>query len=123
MASRRRFLSFFPAALAGGVSARALAQQPAPSGPVTTAALQCAETIAGLDFTDAEGEMMLADVNRNLSRYESLRALHIPQGTEPAVHFTPHLPGKAPAGASTPGAPMPRASKTPRSGRLPRSRS
>ena len=109
MATRRRFLSFLPAALAGGVSARALAQQPAADGPVTKAALQCAETIAGLDFTDAEGEMMLADVNRNLARYEALRALPIPQGTEPAVHFTPYLPGKAPSGASTPGAPLPRA--------------
>ncbi len=104
MATRRRFLSLLPAALAGGVSTRALAQQPAPEGPVTKAALNCAETIAGLDFTDAEGEMMLADVNRNLARYESLRALTIPQGTEPAVHFTPHLPGRAPSGASTPGA-------------------
>ena len=109
MATRRHFLSLFPAALAGGMSARALAQQPQAAGPVTRAALDCAETIAGLDFTEAEGEMMLADVNRNLARYESLRALEIPQGTEPAVHFTPYLPGKAPTGAATPGAPMPRA--------------
>ena len=111
MATRRRFLSLFPAALAGGVSVRALAQQPQADGPVTKAALDCAETIAGLDFTDAEGEMMLADVNRNLARYESLRVLEIPQGTEPAVHFTPYLPGKAPTGAATPGAPMPRAAR------------
>jgi Asp-tRNA(Asn)/Glu-tRNA(Gln) amidotransferase A subunit family amidase len=102
MATRRRFLSLLPAALAGGVSARVAAQQPAPPAAVTKAAIDCAESIAGLDFTDAETEMMLGDVNRNHARYEALRRLEIPQGTEPAVHFSPVLPGRAPSGASTP---------------------
>ena len=109
MSTRRRFLRLFPAALAGGVSARALAQQPAGGDSVPKAALDCAEDIAGLDFTDAEEEMMLAGVNRNRASYEALRRLDIPQGTEPAVHFTPVLPGRTPSGASTPHAPIARA--------------
>lgn len=109
MSTRRRFLGLFPAALAGGLSSRALAQQP--GEPVPKAAIDCAEDIAGLDFTDAEEEMMLAGVNRNRASYEALRRLDIPQGTEPAVHFTPVLPGRAPSGASTPNAPIARAAR------------
>ena len=55
MATRRRCLSLFPAALAGGVSARVAAQQPAPPAAVTKAAIDCAESITGIHEVQAHG--------------------------------------------------------------------
>ena len=59
-------------------------------------ALKCAEQIDGLHFTDAEEEMALAGVSRNLDSYEQLRKLDVPLDTEPAITFRPYLPGKQP---------------------------
>ncbi len=96
---RRKFLSVVPAALAAGVAAPALAQQGQPQEPPHFGkdALKGAEQIFGLDFHDAEEDMMLRGVSRNLDAYETLRKLDIPQGTEPAFVFHPDLPGKRPA--------------------------
>ena len=63
--------------------------------------LKCAEEIDGLRFTNAEDEMAVAGVSRNLDSYEELRKLDVPLDTEPAVTFRPYLPGKQPAGRST----------------------
>jgi len=103
--ARRRFLKTVPAAVAAGLAAPALArQQPEAPGPIDKAALDCAEKVFGVDFTDAEEEMALRGANRNLASYEQLRQLDIPLDTEPAVTFRPYLPGRAPAGPATPGA-------------------
>ncbi|MEX2271962.1 MAG: amidase [Vicinamibacterales bacterium] len=104
MSSRRRFLGLLPAVLAGGVSARALAQQQQQPPRVSKEAIDCAEDIIGLDFTDAQAEAMRRGLSTNLNAYEQLRKLSIPNGVEPAVHFTPYLPGKAPTGRATPNA-------------------
>lgn len=114
MSSRRRFLSFFPAAIAGGVSARVTAQQQQPQAPrVSKEAITCAEQIIGVDFTDEQAEAMRRGLSTNLDAYEQLRKLPIPNGVEPAIHFTPYLPGQAPSGKSTPNARM-RLSRQPR---------
>jgi Asp-tRNA(Asn)/Glu-tRNA(Gln) amidotransferase A subunit family amidase len=103
MSSRRRFLSLFPAAIAAGASTRALAQQPQQPPPrVSREAIACAEEIIGIDFTDEQAEAMRRGLSTNLNAYEQLRKMDIPNGVEPAVHFAPYLPGKKPAGASTP---------------------
>src|SRR5688500_14129741 len=105
MSSRRRFLRLFPAALAAGASSSVLAQQQQQPPPrVSKEAIDCAEDIIGLDFTDAQEEAMRRGLSTNLNAYEQLRKLPMPNGVEPAIHFTPHLPGKAPAGRSTPNA-------------------
>ena len=106
MSSRRRFLSLFPAAIAAGASTRALAQQrQQPTPPrVSRESIACAEEIIGIDFTDEQAEAMRRGLSTNLNAYEQLRKMDIPNGVEPAVHFTPYLPGKKPAGASTPNA-------------------
>jgi Asp-tRNA(Asn)/Glu-tRNA(Gln) amidotransferase A subunit family amidase len=52
--------------------------------------------LMGLDFPDAEIEMMLRRVNGSLSTYESLRKIDVPYGTEPAFAFHPGLPGRIP---------------------------
>ncbi len=116
---RRAFLGTVPAAVAAGTAAPALAlgqppQRPAapttPAPPVAAQqsetplhfgvnAIKGAERVIGLDFTDAEEEMMLRGVNRNLDSYEVLRKLDIPLDTEPAITFRPYLPGKRPPAA------------------------
>ncbi len=104
--SRRRFLRTVPAALAAG-AVPALARQPQQPDPpirVPKESIDCAEKIAGLDFTTAEEEMMLRGVNRNLESYEALRKIDIPLDTEPAVTFRPYLPGRRPAPGATPNA-------------------
>ena len=104
--SRRRFLRTVPAALAAG-AVPALARQPQQPDPPTRVpkeSIDCAEKIAGLDFTTAEEEMMLRGVNRNLESYEALRKIDIPLDTEPAITFRPYLPGRRPAPGATPNA-------------------
>ena len=39
----------------------------------------------GVDFTEAEEQMALGSVNRNLDSFEELRKLNVPTGTEPAL--------------------------------------
>jgi Asp-tRNA(Asn)/Glu-tRNA(Gln) amidotransferase A subunit family amidase len=101
---RRKFLRSVPAAIAAGVAAPALAQQFQQQEPARfgKGALKSAEEIFGLDFHDAEGDMMLRGVSRNLDSYETLRKLDIPQATEPAFVFHPYLPGKRPAAGVQP---------------------
>ena len=101
---RRRFLRAVPAALAGGLAAPALAQQPADASRVSKEMLDCGGKIAGIDFTDAEDEAALRGVNRSLESFEQLRKIDIPLDTEPAISFRPYLPGKRPKPGATPGA-------------------
>ncbi len=104
---RRRFLQAVPAAVAASLAAPALARQaPQDNTPLKFGkdALRCAEKISGLEFNDAEEEMMLRGVHRNLASYEALRKINIPPDTEPAITFRPYLPGRRPAGRATPNA-------------------
>jgi Asp-tRNA(Asn)/Glu-tRNA(Gln) amidotransferase A subunit family amidase len=65
-------------------------------GLITKEMLPHAEALAGLEFTDAERELMLDGLNENLEAYEKLRALRIPNEVHPALLFDPVLPGRAP---------------------------
>jgi Asp-tRNA(Asn)/Glu-tRNA(Gln) amidotransferase A subunit family amidase len=106
---RRRFLKVVPATVAVGVvlpsvtPSDALAQRGGGTTPpkIGKDALQGAEQIAGLHFSDAEEEAALSGVSRNLDAYEELRKLEVPMDTEPAIAFRPYLPGRQPAGRST----------------------
>lgn len=103
--ARRRFLKLIPAA----VAVPALAQQPRtpePPAKIDKTALDVAEKVVGLDFTEAEEEMALRGANRNLESYETLRKLDIPLDTEPAITFHAWLPGKRPKPGAAPGAPL-----------------
>jgi Asp-tRNA(Asn)/Glu-tRNA(Gln) amidotransferase A subunit family amidase len=99
--NRRRFFSTL---LAAGASAPVLAQQSSTPQRIDRLRLDAAESLFGVDFNEAEEQMALNSVNRNLDSYEQLRKLNIPLDTEPAITFRPYLPGKKPAGRSTPGA-------------------
>jgi len=103
-AGRRRFLRAVPAAVAATVSLPAAmrAQRGAGAPPkFGKDVLKCAEQIDGLSFTDAQEELAVSGVSRNLDSYEELRKLDVPLDTEPAITFRPYLPGKRPAGRST----------------------
>ena len=95
---------FFSTLLAAGAAAPVMAQQASAPARIDRLRLDAAESVFGIDFTEAEEQMALNSVNRNLDSYEQLRKLNIPLDTEPAVTFRPYLPGKRPTGKSTPGA-------------------
>jgi Asp-tRNA(Asn)/Glu-tRNA(Gln) amidotransferase A subunit family amidase len=103
--ARRTFLAAVPAAIAAGAAAPAVAKQgpPQPGGQAPARfgkeVLKSGEQLIGLEFTDAEEEMMLRTVSRHLDSYETLRKLEVPLDTEPAVIFRPYLPGKRPPAA------------------------
>lgn len=63
-------------------------------GTITAELLDDAEAVMGLEFTDDERELMLRGLNRNLSAYETLRSVTIPNSVPPAVMFDPVLPGR-----------------------------
>ena len=90
---RRRFIRAVPAAVAATVTLPAVLQGQRGGGAPPKFGkdvLKCAEQIDGLHFTDAEEEMAVGGVSRNLDSYEELRALTIPLDTEPAITFRPH---------------------------------
>ncbi len=60
---------------------------------VTKDMLRQAEKLIGIELTDAQEAMALANANTNLERYETLRKIAIPLDTEPATLFHPALPG------------------------------
>ncbi len=106
---RRGFLRAMPAAVGAGLAAPALGQQtPAEQTQrVSKNALEGAEQIAGLSFTDAEEDLILAstasqgNVNDNRQHYDTIRNVPIPAETEPAFSFRPSLPrGSIPPGPS-----------------------
>lgn len=91
-ATRRGALGLLAAAGAGGIAAAARAQEPA---PVTAETLSGAERIAGVSYTDAEREQMLAGLETWISRAEALRAMEKPNSLAPALTFDPRLPGRS----------------------------
>jgi Asp-tRNA(Asn)/Glu-tRNA(Gln) amidotransferase A subunit family amidase len=88
---RRQFMAYF-AALSPGLWALAQEEEPR----ITKDMLAQAEAVAGLQFTDAERELMLDGLNRNLEAYEQLREVHIPNSVYPALLFDPVLPDRMP---------------------------
>ena len=104
--SRRKFLKVVPAAVAGAVATKAFAQgPPQTAGPVTAETIKTAETLDGVQFTSEEEAAAARGANTNLANYTRMRAITVPQDTEPAYVFKPSLPGKEPKGPATPGAP------------------
>ena len=105
--SRRKFLKVVPAAVAGAVATKAFAQgPPQTAGPVTAETIKTAETLDGVQFTSEEEAAAARGANTNLANYTRMRAITVPQDTEPAYVFKPSLPGKEPKGPATPGAPI-----------------
>src|SRR5689334_1071927 len=84
----------------GGTSAPAApvgrgqqAQQPM---RITREQVTAALVLLGLQFQDAEIEMMMRRVNTSLFNYEALRKVDVPLDVEPAFAFHPGLPNRTP---------------------------
>src|SRR5258708_29652682 len=87
---RRRFIKAVPAAVAATVTVPAFAQRGGGAPPkFGKDVLKCVEQIDGVSFTDAEEELAVGGVSRNLDSYEELRKLNVPLDTEPAMTFHP----------------------------------
>ena len=63
---------------------------------ITKEQVEGALKLIGLEFQDAEVEMMLPRVNGALTSYENLRKIDVPYDTEPAFTFHPGLPDRVP---------------------------
>jgi len=63
---------------------------------VTREQVQAALKLLGLEFQDAEIDMMLRNVDNALSSYEAVRKIDIPLDTEPSFTFHPGLPDRVP---------------------------
>ncbi len=107
--NRRNFVKLVPALGAAALAtphvnlASVLAQTatPSPSSSpsptplrVTKEMLRQAEKLIGIELTDAQEAMALANASTNLDRYETLRKIEVPLNTEPATLFHPALPGQ-----------------------------
>lgn len=100
---RRDFLRAAPAGIAAGVwPAAAAASQPRPA--VAEDAVECAASLAGLEFTAAERDLLRPDAARNRRRYGELRQLDIGSDVPPAFAFRPYRSNYRPAGPATPNA-------------------
>ncbi len=98
---RRRFMAYFSAAGLGGTAFPAVLWSLARQDAITKEMISHAEKLAGLEFTDAERELMLEDVNENLEAYGQLRTVTVPNEIAPALRFDPLLPGQTvPHGSS-----------------------
>jgi Asp-tRNA(Asn)/Glu-tRNA(Gln) amidotransferase A subunit family amidase len=94
--TRRRFLAYFSSigltsTLLPGILWSKFQEEKALR--VSKEMLQESEKLAGLEFTDAERELMLDGVNDYLESYEAIRKIPIDNSVPPAVAFNPILPG------------------------------
>jgi Asp-tRNA(Asn)/Glu-tRNA(Gln) amidotransferase A subunit family amidase len=95
-ATRRRFIAYFSgvglsATLLPGVLWAKLQEERA--ARVTSAMMQDALAVAGLEFTDEERQQMLNGLNQNLTRYEELHRIHIEPDLAPPLYYSPIVPG------------------------------
>src|SRR5947199_5502169 len=84
-----------PPAAAGAVGGGRAQQQQQPMR-VTKEQVTAALALLGLQFQDAEIDLMLRRVNTSLFNYEALRKIDVPLGIEPAFAFHPGLPNRTP---------------------------
>jgi Amidase len=94
--TRRRFMAHFAGIglgttlVPGVLWAR---MQDAGTQRVTLAMVTDALRLSGLELTEDERKAMVNAANQNLTRYEELRAMHVPNDVSPPFHFSPLVPG------------------------------
>jgi Asp-tRNA(Asn)/Glu-tRNA(Gln) amidotransferase A subunit family amidase len=95
--TRRRFMTHFVSIGLGTTLAPGILwarMQDAGETKITLAMVTDAMKLSGLDnFTEAELKAMVESANQSLTRYEELRAIHIPNDVSPPFHFSPLVPG------------------------------
>jgi Asp-tRNA(Asn)/Glu-tRNA(Gln) amidotransferase A subunit family amidase len=115
MTDRRTFLAFCVTAGFAGTVAEALWNQlhaaplvTSPGAPrsqqqpirVTRAMVKAAEPLAGVQYTDAQRDLMLETLDAFLSAYEAMDSVRIPNSVGPATRFSAILPGRRPTGST-----------------------
>lgn len=96
--NRRRFLALASAAAA--LPAALAAQEK--DGPVTPRTIAESEKLAGLEFTEADRELMQKGLAEQLEDYKKIRSVSIDNSVPPALRFDPVLPGmEIPKGESS----------------------
>jgi Asp-tRNA(Asn)/Glu-tRNA(Gln) amidotransferase A subunit family amidase len=100
---RRHFLAVLSSfGVAGGLFPGVLWARIQDAADVTPEVVAEAEKVAGIEFTPAERELMVAGLRANRSAYGVLRDLGIPNDVAPAFHFDPTPAGEeAPRGPSS----------------------
>ncbi len=92
---RRRFLGYFSsiglgASLLPGVLWANLQNEK--KRRIDVSMLEGAESLAGIEFTKEERELMVEDLNRHLDEYTKVRAVALDNSVPPAIQFSPLLP-------------------------------
>ena len=95
IADRRAFLSCFAGLGGSALLPAALWAQVQEKKParITRDMLRDAAGVAGLSFTEAELDAMLAGVNQNLAHYEALHKIPLDNSVAPPLYFNPVVPG------------------------------
>src|ERR1700679_566980 len=96
--SRRRFLNYFSgiglsATLLPGVLWAEIQQQPESEDKISLATIKTALEVAGLTFSEEDMKAMQQGVKRNLTGFEEVRKLHIPNDVSPPFYFSSITPG------------------------------
>jgi Asp-tRNA(Asn)/Glu-tRNA(Gln) amidotransferase A subunit family amidase len=89
--TRRRFVTHFASIGLGTTLAPGILwarMQDAGEKKLTLAMVTDAMKLSGLEFTDDELKAMVDAANQNLTRYEEMRAIHIPNDVSPPFHFS-----------------------------------
>ena len=94
--TRRRFMTHFASIGLGSTLVPGIVwarMQDAGAHKVTLEMVTDAMKLSGLPFTDDELKAMVDSANTNLTRYEEIRAIHIPNDVSPPFHFSAIVPG------------------------------
>ena len=91
---RRSFLGYFSALGLGSTLLPGVLWAVVANGAeITAQSIAAAEEIAGIQFTDAQREAMVKDLQKQREQIDQLHAVHLDNATPPAVQFNPLLPG------------------------------
>lgn len=95
---RRQLLRSSAALALGSVASPVLSQEVPPATPsgIDKTALAHAETLVGIELSDAERELALDGLRGQRESYEALRGIELPNAVAPALRFDPLPPGTAP---------------------------
>src|SRR5262245_61735221 len=94
--TRRRFMAHFAGVGLGTTLAPGVLwarMQDAGAQKVTLEMVSDALKLAGIEMTEDERKAMVEGANRNLSTYEEIRKIHIPNDVSPPFHFSSIVPG------------------------------
>ncbi len=78
-----------PLACVGSLFLGAFIHQKLENQPITTNVIRHAQSLLGLDFTEAEADSMIFDVTDNRRNFEEIRKVSINNEVAPAVTFNP----------------------------------